>query len=119
MFNHDLFEQFMAENRWITEFYPNFSIDRMELRPGVEKRSVAQRFVESLFPRKLATRLDAEFMESTRRFWRGKFPNATPEVYEVSLRTHKNESRAHPEDRSPVVLSLYRENLRRHGVEHD
>jgi hypothetical protein len=58
-------------------------------------------------------------MEMTRNFWRRKFPNAAPEMYEVSLRTHRNESRIHPDDKTSMVLERYRECLRRYGIAHD
>jgi len=119
IFNRDLFDRFMQENGWISEFYPNYSTERIEFREGVEGRSLLQRAIEALFPKRLASRLDARFMETTRNFWRKKFPDGTAEMYEVSLRTHRNESRAHPHDRAPLVLDLYRENLRRHGALHD
>jgi hypothetical protein len=117
--NRELFDQFMQENTWVTEFYPNYSFDRMECRKGVGRTSRLQRAFEKFFPEKLTTRLDTRLMETTREFWHRKFPDRTPEVYEVSLRTHRNESRAHPDDKAPVVLERYYECLRRYGVSHD
>jgi hypothetical protein len=119
MYNRDLFDRFMEENSWIGDYYPNYSFDRMECREGVEGRSFVQRLREMMIPRPLASWLDTRLMEMTRNFWRRKFPNAAPEMYEVSLRTHRNESRIHPDDKTSMVLERYRECLRRYGIAHD
>jgi hypothetical protein len=91
----------------------------MECREGVEGRSFAQRMLEAMIPRPLASWLDARLMEMTRNFWRRKFPNAAPEMYEVSLRTQRNESRIHPDDKTSMVLERYHDCLRRYGIAHD
>ena len=36
MLNRELFEEFMQENTWVSDYYPNFSMSRIQVREGVE-----------------------------------------------------------------------------------
>lgn len=119
IYNLQLFGRLLNENRWVEEFYPNFDADRIRLRPGAPPKSWIRPIVERLFPQRLATRIDIRLMEATRKFWRRKYPDGTPEFYNVALRTRRDESRAHPNDRSPVVLELYHQRLHERGIYDD
>lgn len=116
LYNHDLFHEFIMRNSWIGEFYPNFSSAHIEIRPGVTGGERLRGVMERMIPARIADRLDTWLMEATRRFWRRKFPGRAPAVYEVSLRTRRDESRAHADDKSPMVLERYRTILRNHGI---
>jgi hypothetical protein len=117
--NRKLFEEFIGRNRWIESFYPNYAVERMDIRPGVEKPSRLQKALEALVPTRLATRLDIRLMKSTAGFWRRKFPEMSAEGYEKSLRTRRDESRAHAHDQSPIILNAWEETLRRYSASHD
>lgn len=116
IYNRDLFETFLRQNQWITEHYPNFSIDQVEIRKGAAEGSGIRGFLEMLFPKRLTDRLDIRLMNGTRIFWRKKFAGRSPETYETSLRSRRDESRAHPQDRSSELLTLYRDSLRSYGI---
>lgn len=117
--NRPLFDRFLRENRWIEDYYPNHAPGRMDLRPGIEGRSSLQVLLESLVPSRLADRLDCWLMGRTAAFWRRKYPDFSEESHEKSLRTRRDESRAHADDQSPVILRAWRETLRRYGIAHD
>jgi hypothetical protein len=119
IYNRDLFDRFMQENTWISDFYPNFSMERIEYRRGIDRESMIRRFIEALTPTWLAKWIDLQLMETTRSFWRWKFPHHSSKAHSVSLRTCRNESRAHPNDISGVILARYAEGLRRYGLSHD
>lgn len=120
LWNRDLFRRIVAKNRWVFEFYPNFSFNDVEYRRGVnERRSRLQRLLEGLIPKRLATRLDRRLMETTRTYWHRKFPHCTEKHYETSLRCTPNESRAHPDDQSIAVLAMYRKALTKYGLSTD
>lgn len=116
IFNRELFEEFMQDNTWISDYFPNFSMSRIEIREGVKKNSMIQKVFESCIPNKLATWIDARLMNLTRMFWQRKFPNHSQRAHEISFRTRPNESRAHPNDVSAIILQRYYEVLRRYGV---
>lgn len=117
--NRGLFEKFLQRNRWVRDFYPNYTPARMDLRPGIDSRSRLQSLLEALVPGRLADRLDTWLMERTAAFWRRKYPDFSDESYEKSLRTRRDESRAHANDQSPIVLRAWHETLRRYGIFHD
>jgi len=116
MYNRDLYHAFITGNSWVRDFYPNFSPELMDLRPGVTGGERLRGLLERCVPARLADSLDEWLMERTRRFWRRKFPGRDQKVYDVSFRTRRDESRAHPQDQSPVVLDRYRMNLRNYGI---
>jgi hypothetical protein len=116
IYNHDMFERFIVANDWVGEFYPNFSIDRVEIRRGVEGGARLRSMLERLMPAGLGDRLDRRLMETTRKFWQRKFPGLDARAYESSLRTRRDESRAHPNDQAPRVLERYNEALRMYGI---
>lgn len=120
LWNRELFETLQDENAWITEFYPHFSLNRMELKEGVSERtSVVQKLLESLIPATIANRLDKRFMHTTRTFLQQKFPGRSQFTYEHSLRCTPRESRAHPNDQAKIVLKKYNEQLRFYGIPED
>lgn len=116
IYNHELFHEFMMRNSWIREYYPNFSSVHVEMRQGVTGGERLRGVMERTIPARIADWLDTWLMEATRRFWRRKYPGREPVLYEVSLRTRRDESRAHADDKSPVVLERYRTILRNHGI---
>lgn len=116
MFNRELFEEFMQENTWISDYFPNFSMSRIKILDGVEKASRIQKKIELCLPNKIALWLDIRLMKLTRAFWQRKFPTHSQRAHEISLRTRRNESRAHPNDVSAIILQKYYEGLRRYGV---
>lgn len=116
MFNSELFEEFMQDNTWVSDYFPNFSMSRIEIREGVEKNSKIQKILESCLPNQLALWIDLRLMKLTQMFWQRKFPNHSQRAHAISLRTRRNESRAHPNDVSAIILQKYYEGLRRYGV---
>ncbi|HVZ39718.1 MAG TPA: hypothetical protein VHI13_10610 [Candidatus Kapabacteria bacterium] len=116
LYNRGLFNRFMRENSWIKEFYPNFTMEQVEIRRTVEGGERLRGFLERLLPSHLATKLDIRLMMMTRNFWRRKFPGIDPRAYDGALRTRRDESRAHPNDQAPKVLTMYRARLAQYGI---
>lgn len=119
IYNLPLYERFMHRNAWVRSFYPNFAMDRIEIRSMAGGGTRLRDTLERLFPAPMAERLDRGLMNLTRRFWRRKFPGMDPEAFEAALMTRRDESRAHPNDMSPRVLNQYRERLEQYGVADD
>lgn len=119
IYNRALFDRFMQENTWVSDYYPNFSMERIEYRRGISHESRTRRLLEAITPRWIAKKFDLQLMETTRSFWRWKFPHHSSNAHAVSLRTCRNESRAHPNDISKFVLDRYDKGLRRYGLSHD
>jgi len=119
MYNRNLYEQFMAANEWVREYYPNFDMERVEYRRGASDTDSLRPLLERLIPSSFASRLDARLLEKTIAFWRRKFPDHDDRFYDVSLRSRRDESRAHPNDRTTEILTLYRERLKELGIDDD
>ncbi len=119
IYNRDLFVRFMQENTWVSDYYPNFSMERIEYRAGVTGERRVRSIAERIIPRRMSAWLDEQCMEITRAFWKWKFPNHPAAAREISLRTRRNESRAHPNDVSGIILSRYSESLRRYGLKYE
>lgn len=116
LYNRALFDEFLHQNAWVTDFYPNFTPERIEIRSGVEGGVRLRRFFERLVPSRLAAYIDRRLMMATRRFWRRKFPDLGPYAFDQALRSRSDESRAHPHDQAPIVLERYRERLEQYGI---
>lgn len=118
IWNRALHREFMASNQWITEFYPNHSPAPELFISGIPDRpSRLQRLLERLLPSGLADRLDRRLMLKTREHWRRKFPEMNRAVRNRSMRSTPTESRAHAGDYAPRVLTGYRHELVRRGIE--
>lgn len=116
LYNREMFNQFMQENTWISDYFPNFSMSRIDCRDEALPQSRFQKIWEFLIPNAVASWVDVRLMEFTRSFWQWKFPTHSQRAHEISLRTRRNESRAHPNDVSATILQKYYEGLRRYGV---
>lgn len=115
--NRSLYEQFLQANGWIREYYPNFDPDKIEYRRGVSEGSGLRRLLERLLPKRLAPRLDLKLMKATRKYWRKRYPGHDDRFYDVSLRSRRNESRAHPQDRAGQIADLYTSRIRSLGID--
>ncbi len=117
LWSREIYHRFMAANEWIREFYPNHTPSPELFIPGVrERRSLLQRFLESIMPAGVAERLDVKLMLKMREYWSRRFPEMEPGMRRRSLRSTRNESRAHAGDYSPVILTAYRRELERRGI---
>lgn len=117
LWNREVYRRFMATNEWIREFYPNHTPSPELFIPGVpEHRSHLQRLLESLIPAGAAERLDLRLMLKMREYWNRRYPEMDPGVRRRSLRSTRDESRAHAGDYSPVILAAYRRELERRGI---
>lgn len=117
--NRSMHRAFMRANRWIKEYYPNFDPDLIEYRETAPEGKGLRSFLERLIPTALALRLDQRLMESTRKYWRRKYPDQDDYFFDISVRSRCNESRAHPNNRSVEILQLYRDRLRDFGIDDD
>jgi hypothetical protein len=117
LWNRDLYCRFIGANEWIREFYPNHTPSPELFIPGVpERRSYVQRLLESLIPAGAAERLDIRLMLKMREYWNRRYPEMDLRAKRRSLRSTRNESRAHAGDYSPVILAAYRRELERRGI---
>lgn len=117
LLNLELHRQFLEENSWIADYYPNHRPERNDdLQPIDRVGSRTQRILERLVPSGPATRLDRRLMRATERFWKRKYPTMSSEQRERNLRTTPNESRAHADDYTLGVLADYARSLEVWGL---
>lgn len=119
LLNRELYDRFMEANTWIADYYPNFSLERLEIRRGARQHGRVQRMLEAVVPERLASITDLWLMNLAQRFRERKYPNRRPETYDVSLRARPDESRTFPNDQAPMIHRRYQDELRRHGLTHD
>ncbi len=113
------YDRFLAINRWIEEFYPNFSPDRMERHGRVHERGRLQGLLERLVPSRLADRLDARLMALSIGLWERRLGARAAMVRTRSYCMRRDEARAHPDDPTRELLVGYHALLERYGIPYD
>ncbi len=119
IYNRRMFDRFLEQNSWVTDFYPNFTPERIEIREMVEGGHTLRGILERLVPRRFAAWLDRRLMRATENYWHRKFPHLGADAFDGALRTRRDESRAHPNDLAPRVLGQYHERLATYGIADD
>ena len=94
MYNAQLFKDYIHANTWIQDFFPSFSLARMNIQKTNNRRSIMQKIIESLFPQNFAQRLDRWLMERTENIWKSRYPEFDKETRDRIFKCQPNESRA-------------------------
>ncbi|MEP7129274.1 MAG: hypothetical protein ABI729_10415 [Chitinophagales bacterium] len=117
-YNFSLYEEFIAVNRWVKDFYPNAS-PRNQMMTD-KKDGFLKTSFEKLLNTAVGEWLDRYFYKATVKHWRKKFPDFNENEFEVNMRSRKDVSKHHPQGFQFRVLKLYRENCEafesKHGI---
>ena len=116
LYNTALFRAYLAANRWIWDFFPNFDTAALGLPRATERRSRLQRLAEYPFRFLPADRIDAALMRAMRRTWARRHPDLDARTREEIFRCAPGESRAYAGNFQGKVLGAYAARLRAHGV---
>ena len=118
MFGPELYRQFLQQNQWVTDYYPNFSrrSTRETINPATNWFKSA---VEWCFSGALGDRLDTFFMKKTIQYWNRKFKKIDPEQFAIALKSRRYVSKHHPRSFQDKVLKALRERLVHFERQHD
>lgn len=106
VYNRNLIQELMAQNKWVSDFLPNHQGPDNSDYLINKKKSIGKSFMEwvlnVLFPKSLNT----AFMKITDRKWRKKWQGAgfSPSEYDRALQTETHVSKNHPVDYEKLVL---------------
>lgn len=116
LFNEALYFQYMNSNAWIRKFFPQFDCNALVDHRTRNRRSIVQRFAESMLKGRLFDRLDFNLMIMMRRHWARKYRDIPEQKRETLFRSTPGESRAYAGDFSDPILKSYSEKLSKYGV---
>lgn len=114
-YNTSLMEQFIKENNWVKDFFPNYNLcDPMLHTSGCKvnnKSSKIQKVIEFFFPSKFSALLDKKLMNMTRNHWKKKYPHINKDERNQMFKSTKGSSKAHPGNMQKKILGLYTKKL--------
>ena len=106
MYNASLYEEFLLENKWAFDYFPNAGLayGQVESRP---KKTLWKNILEKFFLRGFGNSIDTLCMNVTNSFWKRKYKK-NPEIdFENSIRSNKDVSKYHPNFFQDKTLSLF------------
>ncbi|PKH50790.1 nucleotidyltransferase [Tenacibaculum sp. Bg11-29] len=101
------FKQFLKENKWVYDFFPN--LIRKEKSIKTISKSTFTKTVEKLLNYKIGDYIEKVFMKITIKKWRDKFNHLPKEDFEIAFKSSENVSKHHPSNFQKKVLSLLNE----------
>ena len=106
MYNVNLYEEFLAENNWALDYFPNAELNNKVAEPK-NKKSFWKNTIENMFGGKFGNNIDTLCMNVTNSFWKKKYKK-NPEIdFENSIRSNKDVSKYHPNFFQDKTLSLF------------
>ena len=110
-YNTELLEEFIKQNKWVKEFFPNYNLcDPMLHTSGCKvnnRPSIFQKITEFLIPSALASYLDKKFMVMTQNHWKKKYPHIKKDEREHMFKSTEGASKTHPGNMQKKILELY------------
>lgn len=102
VYNQDIYNAFMEENRWISNYFPK--TPKREVLISESKPAVFTRSMECILSGRLGNWLDDFCFRYTVKHWTKKFGNYDAESYELVFRSEKSVSKHHPNNFQKKVL---------------
>lgn len=114
-FNTELLNEFIRQNEWVKEYFPNYVLcDPMLHSSGCKvnnRRSKLQRLIEFFIPGKLASAIDKKLMCMTRKHWKKKYPQLPDNERNHMFKSTENVSKTHPGNMQKKILGMYSQKL--------
>lgn len=114
-FNTELLNEFIRQNEWVKEYFPNYVLcDPMLHSSGCKvnnRRSKLQRLIEFFIPGKLASAIDKKLMCMTRKHWKKKYPQLPDTERNHMFKSTENVSKTHPGNMQKKILGMYSQKL--------
>lgn len=120
-FNTELLNEFIRQNEWVKEYFPNYVLcDPMLHSSGCKvnnRRSKLQRLIEFFIPGKLASAIDKKLMCMTRKHWKKKYPQLPDNERNHMFKSTENVSKTHPGNMQKKILGMYSQKLQEFNLE--
>lgn len=117
LYNSELFRRYLAANRWIKRFFPNFDTQLLWLPQCNERASRLQHILEVPFRWFDASRLDEYLMHTMERIWAKRYPQYDEATRRRIFRCTRGESRAYVGNFQEMILALYHHRLKTFGMD--
>lgn len=116
MYNSELFKEYMRVNNWIQNFFPNFSLARMNILKTNNRRSTLQKIIETLFPHNFALQLDRWLMKRTENIWKSRYPEYDAETRDRIFKCQPDESRTFVRHFEKIFFERYNAALKKFHI---
>ncbi len=106
VYGKTVFQEFVNQNSWALEFYPNRTINTDVLSNGL-KKPLWSKTIEVFSKNKLGRTLDFYLKKITLKKWQSKFKHLKKKEFEIAMKSTNDTSKHHPHDfQSKVIGSL-------------
>ncbi len=112
MYNVRLYEEFLVENKWALDYFPNAVISYKE-RDVTKLKHPIKNFIEKIFSNKAGNVLDITCQRFTNYFWKNKYSKNSKIDFENSIRSSREVSKYHPNHFQHKTLSLLENGLQK------
>jgi hypothetical protein len=116
VYNTEMFLAYLDANRWVQDYFPNFTLDSSSLPRINNRRSYLQKLLEIPFTAIPAEKLDCSLQKMMRGIWARRYPDIDDQIRENIFRCTRYESRAYVGNFQEKILRLYDQKLREYGV---
>lgn len=120
IYGRPLFLEFLNENQWFRDFYPNKKVDLSYIRPEFEK-PLWSRLLQWALRNKLGRAIDGFLKTLTLKKWQRKFKQLNRKNFDIAMKSTNDVSKHHPQDfQSKVITKLnkkYMEHNKAHNLE--
>jgi hypothetical protein len=110
------YADYMRANIWIKKFFPNWSMETVEVGDARNPLKAVQRFFEVLIPVPFGDRLDAWLLTQWQRLWQKRYSYLTEEERNHKFRSDRSISTAYGVDFQEKVLGQYGKQLQQYGL---
>lgn len=116
MYNSELLNKFIEQNKWITGYFPNYMLcDPVLHSPGCKvnnNNSIFQKLAELPYFGFIGNGLNNWLMRFTGRHWEKKYAHLSESERNHMFRTKPDVSKTHPGNMQKRILALYNEKLK-------
>ncbi|HTY38970.1 MAG TPA: hypothetical protein VMH23_17765 [Bacteroidota bacterium] len=113
LYNRKRYEEYMANNVWIKEYFPNLSLSS---RPVVREQLPSATVRRRPLPSRVIDRFDRWLMHRWRALWQVRYANLDREELHHKFRCDVSLSTAYGVDYQRKVLAQYAHKLRQYGI---
>ncbi|MBI4428932.1 MAG: hypothetical protein HY562_07420 [Ignavibacteriales bacterium] len=114
--NMFLYDRYLEENVWISDFFPNWKKSLSDIGSVSNSRSVLQRILELPFDNMAGNKIDTWLMNRWRNLWRRRYPHLNEEQRDRLFRCRSFISTAYGEDFLSKVIDSYNSRLRKFSI---
>ena len=105
--------EFVSQNLWYEDFYPNANLPRDEQKAMSLSKKFSKTVLEPLFFHSMAEKLDRYLMKKTYSRWMNMYGEGYSDTeFELAFRTHRGTSKNHDKNYQKKVLNTVETNVR-------